>query len=65
MGKRIGVIGGGQLAWMMGAAAKKLGLELVVQTPSWDDPAVTIAADTILAPVADAAATLSLQPSAM
>ncbi|HEY9910163.1 MAG TPA: 5-(carboxyamino)imidazole ribonucleotide synthase [Thermosynechococcaceae cyanobacterium] len=60
MGKRIGVIGGGQLAWMMGAAAKKLGLELVVQTPSWDDPAVTIAADTILAPVADAAATAQL-----
>lgn len=41
--KRIGVIGGGQLAWMMGSAAKKLGVELVVQTPSPNDPAVAIA----------------------
>lgn len=41
--KRVGVIGGGQLAWMMGGAAKKLGVDLVVQTPSPDDPAVAIA----------------------
>ncbi|BAZ41298.1 phosphoribosylaminoimidazole carboxylase ATPase subunit [Calothrix sp. NIES-4101] len=41
--KRVGVIGGGQLAWMMGSAAKKLGIELVVQTPSADDPAVILA----------------------
>ena len=42
--KRVGVIGGGQLAWMMAdAAAKALGVELVVQTPSPDDPAVAIA----------------------
>ncbi|MCP6759107.1 MAG: 5-(carboxyamino)imidazole ribonucleotide synthase [Fischerella sp. CENA71] len=54
---RIGVIGGGQLAWMMGGAAKKLGVELVVQTPSPNDPAVAIANDTIFAPVDDAAAT--------
>jgi 5-(carboxyamino)imidazole ribonucleotide synthase len=40
--KRIGVIGGGQLAWMMGGAASKLGLELVVQTPSAKDPAVAL-----------------------
>ncbi|MBF2065788.1 MAG: 5-(carboxyamino)imidazole ribonucleotide synthase [Calothrix sp. C42_A2020_038] len=40
--KRIGVIGGGQLAWMMGGAARKLGLELVVQTPSSHDPAVAL-----------------------
>ncbi|OKH54800.1 5-(carboxyamino)imidazole ribonucleotide synthase [Calothrix sp. HK-06] len=40
--KRIGVIGGGQLAWMMGGAASKLGLELVVQTPSASDPAVAL-----------------------
>jgi 5-(carboxyamino)imidazole ribonucleotide synthase len=40
--KRIGVIGGGQLAWMMGGAANKLGLELVVQTPSALDPAVAL-----------------------
>ncbi|PAX51772.1 5-(carboxyamino)imidazole ribonucleotide synthase [Brunnivagina elsteri] len=41
--KRVGVIGGGQLAWMMGSAAKKLGIELVVQTPSVNDPAVVAA----------------------
>nr|WP_275335339.1 5-(carboxyamino)imidazole ribonucleotide synthase [Nodosilinea sp. TSF1-S3]MDF0368308.1 5-(carboxyamino)imidazole ribonucleotide synthase [Nodosilinea sp. TSF1-S3] len=58
--QRVGVIGGGQLAWMMGPAAQKLGLELVVQTPQSTDPAVAIAAATVLAPVADAAATASL-----
>ncbi|BAZ07612.1 5-(carboxyamino)imidazole ribonucleotide synthase [Calothrix sp. NIES-3974] len=42
--KRVGVIGGGQLAWMMGGAAQKLGLQLVVQTPNVEDPAVAIAA---------------------
>ncbi|MEA5515018.1 5-(carboxyamino)imidazole ribonucleotide synthase [Nodularia sp. UHCC 0506] len=55
--KRVGVIGGGQLAWMMGDAAKKLGVELVVQTPSLDDPAVAIAQDTVLAKVDDAIST--------
>lgn len=58
--KRVGVIGGGQLAWMMGGAAQALGVELVVQTPSPNDPAVAIAADTIFAPVDDAAATAQL-----
>jgi 5-(carboxyamino)imidazole ribonucleotide synthase len=60
MGDRIGVIGGGQLAWMMGPAAQKLGLELVVQTPDRTDPAVAIAADVVLAAVADATATAQL-----
>jgi 5-(carboxyamino)imidazole ribonucleotide synthase len=55
--KRIGVIGGGQLAWMMGDAAKTLGVELLVQTPSAEDPAVAIAQDTVFAPVDDAIAT--------
>lgn len=58
--KRIGVIGGGQLAWMMGPAAQKLSLELVVQTPNASDPAAAIAAKTVLAPVADAEATARL-----
>jgi len=58
--KRIGVIGGGQLAWMMADAVKKLGIELIVQTPNATDPAVAIATDTILAPVADATATAQL-----
>ena len=58
--KRIGVIGGGQLAWMMAGAAKRLGVQLVVQTPSPQDPAVAIAAEAIFAPVDDAAATAEL-----
>src|SRR5690242_19916465 len=55
--KRVGIIGGGQLAWMMADAAKKLGVELVVQTPSKDDPAVSSAQETVFAPVDDALAT--------
>ncbi|AKG22078.1 5-(carboxyamino)imidazole ribonucleotide synthase [Calothrix sp. 336/3] len=55
--KRIGVIGGGQLAGMMGSAATKLGLELVIQTPNPGDPAVAIAQDTVFAAVDDASAT--------
>ncbi|MDH6098595.1 5-(carboxyamino)imidazole ribonucleotide synthase [Anabaenopsis sp. FSS-46] len=55
--KRVGIIGGGQLAWMMGGASKKLGLELVVQTPSLNDPAVSTAEDVVLASVDDAIST--------
>ncbi len=55
--KRIGVIGGGQLAWMMADAAQALGIELVVQTPHPTDVAVSLAAETVLADVADVAAT--------
>jgi 5-(carboxyamino)imidazole ribonucleotide synthase len=58
--KRVGIVGGGQLAWMMAAAAKKLGIDLVVQTPSLSDPAVAIAADTVVASVVDVQATASL-----
>ena len=58
--KRVGVIGGGQLAWMMGEAAEKLGIELFVQTPSKNDPAVSRAVETIFASVDDAAATAKL-----
>lgn len=60
MVRRIGVIGGGQLAWMMAGAAQKLGLELIVQTPDQSDPAVAIATHTILAAIEDAAATAEL-----
>jgi len=55
--KRVGVIGGGQLAWMMADAAQKLGVELVVQTPSQSDPAVSVAQEIVFAPVDDADAT--------
>lgn len=58
--KRIGIIGGGQLAWMMADAAEKLGIELVIQTPHHTDPAVAIAAKTILAEIDDATATATL-----
>ncbi|NMG05391.1 5-(carboxyamino)imidazole ribonucleotide synthase [Brasilonema sp. UFV-L1] len=59
--KRVGVIGGGQLAWMMASAAKKLGVELVVQTPSLNDPAVPVSAkDNVFAPIDDADATAQL-----
>lgn len=58
--KRVGVVGGGQLAWMMGSAASKLGLELVVQTPLVSDPANSIASDTVLAAIDDVNATAEL-----
>ncbi len=58
--QRVGVVGGGQLAWMMGAAARRLGIELVVQTPQANDPATVIAADTILAAIDDVNATAEL-----
>ena len=58
--KRLGVIGGGQLAWMMGDAASSLGIELVIQTPHQTDPAVSMASDTILAAVDDASETVNL-----
>ncbi len=57
---RVGIIGGGQLAWMMDRAVQKLGLELRVQTPSPQDPAVAIAQSSILAPIQDLAATAQL-----
>ena len=57
---RVGVIGGGQLAWMMAGAAKDLGIELVVQTPQSSDPAAALASDVILAPIDDVAATQQL-----
>lgn len=57
---RVGVIGGGQLAWMMADAANKLGLELVIQTPNADDPAVSIAKEILFAAVNDAEATARL-----
>lgn len=58
--QRVGVVGGGQLAWMMGAAASRLGIELVVQTPHATDPATSVAAHTILAAIDDVNATAEL-----
>ncbi len=58
--KQVGVIGGGQLAWMMAEIAPQLDLELIVQTPKQDDPAVMRAQDVILAAVDDVVATKEL-----
>jgi 5-(carboxyamino)imidazole ribonucleotide synthase len=58
--KRIGVIGGGQLAWMMASAAEKLGIELVIQTPHSTDVAVELAAEKVFAAVDDVSATAIL-----
>ena len=59
-GRRVGVIGGGQLAWMMAAEAPKLGIELIVQTPSQDDPAVMRSHDVVYGDVDDAQTTAKL-----
>lgn len=58
--QRVGVIGGGQLAWMMATEAEAVNIDLIVQTPKKDDPAVAIATESVLAPIADVAATQSL-----
>jgi 5-(carboxyamino)imidazole ribonucleotide synthase len=55
--KRIGVIGGGQLAWMMAIAAKELGIELVIQTPQITDVAVELSVETVFGNVDDVAVT--------
>jgi 5-(carboxyamino)imidazole ribonucleotide synthase len=56
----LGIIGGGQLAWMMADASTKLDIPLYIQTPDFDDPAVKIASQVVLAPVAEAKATYKL-----
>ncbi|MEM8610975.1 MAG: 5-(carboxyamino)imidazole ribonucleotide synthase [Cyanobacteria bacterium P01_H01_bin.105] len=58
--KNIGIIGGGQLAWMMAPEAKKLGLRLMIQTPNQSDPAAAMAEHVVLGAVADAMATAIL-----
>lgn len=62
---RVGVIGGGQLAWMMGDAARNLDIELCIQTPHLTDPAgsITASENIVLAAVDDAEATATLAQS--
>lgn len=62
---RVGVIGGGQLAWMMGDAARNLRVELHIQTPNLTDPAGVIVSpeNIILAAVDDPKATATLAQS--
>ena len=56
----IGVVGGGQLAWMLAAAARELELPVVVQTPRPDDPATSLASAVVQAPLHDLQATREL-----
>lgn len=56
----IGVVGGGQLAWMLAAAAKDLDLPVLVQTPEADDPATRLASAVVQAPLDDLQATREL-----
>ena len=56
----IGIVGGGQLAWMLAEAARRRGVELHVQTPGAQDPAVALATSVVQAEVRDASATREL-----
>ena len=56
----IGVVGGGQLAWMLAEAAAQLGIAVHVQTPGASDPAARAASSVIQAPLQDTRATAEL-----
>ncbi len=56
----VGIVGGGQLAWMLAEAAGPLQLALHVQTPTAEDPACRNAASTVLARLDDVDATREL-----
>jgi len=62
--QQIGILGGGQLAWMLTEAAQSLGLDLIIQTPNASDPALknttNLSQRAVLAPIADAIATAQL-----
>jgi 5-(carboxyamino)imidazole ribonucleotide synthase len=60
MGDRVGIIGGGQLAWMVGLAAQEMDIDLVVQTPRSTDPAVGVASSVCYGAIADATVTAQL-----
>jgi len=56
----VGVIGGGQLAQLLGIAAQQLGIPMIVQAASPADPAVAVAEAVIWGSVADTQATAQL-----
>ena len=58
--RSVGIVGGGQLAWMLAQAARHRGVELHVQTPGANDPAVALATSVVQADVRDVAATREL-----
>jgi Phosphoribosylaminoimidazole carboxylase (NCAIR synthetase) len=53
MKKRIGIIGGGQLARMMAQAAKKMGLTLIILDPTVNSPAAQVADSQIVGEYTD------------
>ncbi|MDX2256147.1 MAG: 5-(carboxyamino)imidazole ribonucleotide synthase [Pseudanabaenaceae cyanobacterium bins.39] len=62
MSKRecVGVIGGGQLAWMMAIAAQKIGLQIAIQASHPDEPAVNFANSVVFGSITDVDATTQL-----
>lgn len=58
--RSIGIVGGGQLAWMLAREARHLGVALHVQTPDPADPAAREAASVVVAPLEDGEATRAL-----
>ena len=58
--RSIGIVGGGQLAWMLAREARHLGVALHVQTPDPADPAAQEAASVVVAPLEDGQATRAL-----
>lgn len=53
----IGIVGGGQLAWMLADAAQRMGVSLRIQTPGAEDPAVRLASAVVRADLRDCEAT--------
>ncbi|MBO5561018.1 MAG: 5-(carboxyamino)imidazole ribonucleotide synthase, partial [Firmicutes bacterium] len=53
LGKKIGIIGGGQLGQMMALEAKKMGFYLIILDPTPDCPAATVTDDHIIADFED------------
>jgi 5-(carboxyamino)imidazole ribonucleotide synthase len=51
--RSIGIVGGGQLAWMLAREARKLGVELHVLTPDPSDPATREASSVVVASLDD------------
>ncbi len=49
--RSIGIVGGGQLAWMLALEARRLGIELHVQTSDPMDPAVREATSVVVGPL--------------
>lgn len=58
--RSIGIVGGGQLAWMLAEAAAELGVALHVQTPCSTDPAASRATSVVEASLEDVEATRRL-----